>query len=923
MQERTLPGPLERTRRSPTVLLGVLVVALVTASMASVAERTVVRIQGEVSANWRGAYDLLVRPPGTHLDLERTNGVVEPNFIGFAGTGGISIEQLEAIRRIDGVEIAAPIGFVGFVHYVLSNPVVYLPAPPAEPTLYRIRLTATTNDGLRDLLVQRQSGLLLLGPGEGPQAIQRWATNFGSLSSGQLADGTIVYQLSSDHPLPAIASPLMAVDPAAEMALLGPTAEFLAPLAGIPPTSRTVGTFDYASIPDQYAFARTVLSFASRVENEVVLGRPVVPLVVSDRIYASLRLQLEVDRVGIPLTSYPPGAAGSDVLKAALAEAGPGTTPIGVADTDLTGSLRPLQLTKAALPWPGTTTVQSATAFSEFRDFTAGLPTRPQYRIVPRRPDSDATVAFEIAPLGVVGPDGEAPGERSSNDPLAPEITTGREAAYREFREVPLVAAEGYAAQDPRDQPFFFAPLGEFDLSKLEIPTEALSYVPFGAYDPPHTLWLGGAAAPSPVTSPRPLVEMSSTLNPRGLIMVPPLAITDLSGAVILRGDHPIDAVRVRVAGVSDFSTASRARIERVAEAILAMGLDVDIVAGSSPQPVDVFVPGYIVRDNGAADLGWIRQEWTTLGAAERVFRGLTGGALEILVIGLASAMVATAAVQAVRAATRRREVAILLASGWSNGNIRAWVMGEALISGIIVLGLGLVVWIAQGTTIPAGAAVVVVAFGVVAAPALGLHLTDTRIEASGALVQAGDVNPRTPRLPAARGPVTLGIRNVIASLTRSLILVLGLGAAASALSLVGGVVAEAGLRAGPTRLASAVLQIIEPSLLLTLAAAVAANAVALAAMWRLDARARAGEAAALIAAGWTRSQVLGTRLAAGAVLSLPAAAVGAAMSGATATAIGAASPVLIVAATIIISPILGVVGPLLVGLVVDPMQRP
>lgn len=914
--QRTLPGPLERTRRSPTALLGVLVVALVTASMASVTERTVVRIQGEVNANWRGAYDLLVRPPGARLDLERTNGVVEPNFIGFTGSGGISLEQLEAIRRIEGVEIAAPIGFVGFLHYVVSSPIISLPAPPAEPTVYRIRLTATTSDGLRDLLVQRQSGLLLLGPGEGPQAIQRWATNLGGLMSGQRADGTSVYLLSFDRPLPSIASPLMAVDPAAEMQLLGSSADFLEPLAQVPPTSRTVGTFDHESIPDQYAFARSQLRFASQSTIDAVLNRPVVPLVVSDRLYATLRLQLSVDRVGSPLTSYPPGEAGRDILEAALTEAGPGITPVGVAGADLTGKLRPLQLTEAAVPWPGTTVTESTTAFSEFRDFTAGLPTRPQYRIVPTPPDSDAAVAFEIARLGVVGPDGQAPQEHSSDDPLAPELTTGREAAYREFREVPLAAAEGFSPAEPGDQPFFFAPLGEFDLSQLELPTDELSYVPFGAYDPPRTLWLGNTTGASPV-------EMSPTLNPRGLIMVPPLAITDLSGAVTLRGDHPIDAVRVRVAGINDFSSASRARIQRVAEAILAMGLDVDVVAGSSPQPVDVFVPGYIVRDNGADDLGWIRQEWTTLGAAERVFRGLTSGALEILIIGLASAMVTTAAVQLVRAATRRREVAILLASGWSTGHIRAWVMGEALVSGIIVLGLGLAVWVAQGATILPGVAVVVVAFGVVAAPALSLHLTDMRIEGSGATVQAGDVNPRTPRLPTVRGPVTLGIRNVIASPARSLVLILGLGGAASALSLVAATVAEAGLRAGPTRLASAVLQIIEPSLLLTLAAAVGANVVALAAMWRLDARARAGEAAALIASGWTRSQVLGTRLAAGAVVSLPAAAVGAAMSAAAATAIGATNPVSIIAATIITCPILGVVGPVLVGLVVDPTRRP
>lgn len=914
MPRGALPNPFERLRRSPVAVIGLIVVAGVAVAMASVAERAVVRIEGEVSANWRGAYDLLVRPPGTRLDLERTNGLVEPNFVGFAGTGGISLDQLEAIRRLPGVELAAPVGFVGYVRYGLSSPAVHLPAPPTEPTLFRLTLSVTTNDGLHELLVERQSGLVLLGPAAGPdEAVRRWVTNFGGITAGERSDGSMDAVLSA-APLPAIASPIMAVDPAAEMALLGPSSSFMARLRDLPAASRTAKTFDLGVIPDGFDWSRSLLRGAAKSEVPAVQERPVVPLIVSDRIYASLRLRLDVDQLGAPLRDYPPGESIRDVLGAALAQAGSSVAPVGSVTTDLTSSLRPLQLVDVSVAWPGAAGVERVLAYSAPRDFSAGLPTRPQYRGVASRPGSDASLSFEITPLGIVGPDGGSPQESSMSDPLALELTTGRESAYRQFRQVPLVAAEGFSATEPGDQPFFFAPLGEFDLSQLELPTETLSYVPFGAYDPPKTEWLDGADATS-------RTRIWPTLNPLGLIMVPPLAITDLAGAVVLRGDRPIDAIRVRVAGVSGFTPESRARVERVAELIVAMGLDVDVVAGSSPQAVDVYVPGYLVHDGQTEDLGWVRQEWTTLGAAERVARGLGEGAIALLALGVLSAVILAATVQAFRATTRRRELAVLAGSGWSRGDVSVWVMAEAVVAAAIVLGLGLVVWLVSGAAPLSGVAVVVVAAALVGGPAVFLATQLGAIDAPGFALRFGEIAHRTPRLPGVRGPITLGIRHLTSHPARTLVLILALAGMASALSLVGSVVAEASLRAGPTRLASVVVAVVEPSLFVTLGAVATANTVALLVVWHLDARSRAGEAATLIAAGWSRRQVLLSRVTAGFVASLPAAAVGAAITTLGALAIAGANPLASAAVTAALAPALGTLGPLVVGVPVDPTQ--
>jgi hypothetical protein len=886
--------------------------------MASVADRTVFRIEGEVDANWRGAYDLLVRPPGARLGLERTNGVVEPNFISFAGSGGISLAQLDAVRRVEAVEVAAPVSFVGYVRYVPSSPVVHLPAPPSQPTLYRVSLSATTSDGVHELLVQRQEGLVLLGPGTGPQAAQSWTTNFGSISGGQRKDGTVVYDLSGKVPLPAIASPIMAVDPTAEAELLGPSAAFMARLAGVAPESRTVADFDHESIPDTFGFARSQLRFASRSESDAVRDRPVVPLVVSSRIYASLGLRLEVEQVGDPLRAYPPGDAVNEILKAALAEAGTGERSIGVSQSDLSGRLHPLQLTEVAVSWPGVTDFETVLALSEFNDFVAGLPTRPNYNSVSGRPGSDVDLHFKVSQTGIVGPDGGPPRGSSNGDGLALQVTTGREAAYREFREVALAAAKDFSPAEPGDQPFYFAPLGEFDLSRLDLPVQAVSYVPYGAYDPPQTEWLGSGLD----TPPSP-VQMSPTLNPAGLIMVPPLAITDLEGAVVLRGDRPIDAIRIRVSGVSGFTPDARSRIEAVAASIADLGLDVDVVAGSSPQTVEVFVPGYFVDTSEARDLGWVRQEWTTLGAAERVVRGLTSGTVEILVLGILAGLVSAAAIQVVQAATRRREIAILISSGWSQRNVWVWIMSEAALAAVVVLVLGLIAWFVAGGGALPGLAASLVATMLLIAPAMALRATKIGITTGTIAVQGGDLNERAPRVPGVGGPVSLGFRAVVSRPIRASVMVLALAGTAAALALVATVVGEAAERAGPTRLAIAVSGIIQPSLLLTLGAVVFANVAALTAMWRLDNRARAGEAAALIAVGWSRRQILLSRAAAGTVIALPAAGLGAILTISGMAAISGGDPSFAFAVTAAVALSVGVFGPAAVGLKVDPAQRP
>lgn len=67
-----------------------------------------------VEENFRGSYDVLVRPAGSTSAFEQSEGLVR-QAVTSSTYGGISFEQLAAIRAIPGVEVAAPLATVGYV----------------------------------------------------------------------------------------------------------------------------------------------------------------------------------------------------------------------------------------------------------------------------------------------------------------------------------------------------------------------------------------------------------------------------------------------------------------------------------------------------------------------------------------------------------------------------------------------------------------------------------------------------------------------------------------------------------------------------------------------------------------------------------------------------------------------------------------
>src|SRR5919204_617075 len=140
-----------RHRRARTAALatGILVASVSFVLLASAARTSELRVRGSVSGSFRGAYDVLVRPKGSFTALERRDGLVRDNYL--SGIyGGITLRQYAAIKRIPGVEVAAPIANVGYVMPFGQIPFSIDDDLARSPVrLYRLRLTWLANGGSR------------------------------------------------------------------------------------------------------------------------------------------------------------------------------------------------------------------------------------------------------------------------------------------------------------------------------------------------------------------------------------------------------------------------------------------------------------------------------------------------------------------------------------------------------------------------------------------------------------------------------------------------------------------------------------------------------------------------------------------------------------------------------------------------------
>ncbi len=627
-------------------------------------QQIVASIDQQLNENWRGQYDILVLPAGSALNSDQTSGLVDPNFVSTAGRAGISLEQLARIREIADIEVAAPIGLVGIVNQFALGPSMWLPSQrnePAEiladgPVMLRLSMVAEYIDARNEtvaLEVTRNTGYAAVGswddfnPETGKEVFLTGGWGDGPFAPEGSDLGTHVVF----GPLPAFSHSVVAIDPEAEAELLGERIpSYVSDLLRVP-TDRQTGDFEPdderwdwwldAVDSDRFTVQHGRIVFAPLTGEDPVL----IPLVVREDSSARLRITLSVEYAQITQGQFDSPDLGL----------GPHLSyeTVGSVIVDMSDILLPLSSPATIVPWFGTEGGElGGTAYSE-RDSSLNpmLIGRPDF-VPSEAPEGVALPGFHVQPLGVVHSDGltrfEWPGTEGDL------VSHGQVRAYRDFT---LLSRSG--------TPLLMAPIGTFSTEELSLTdTSRPSYVPMGT-SPSDTARLDDGSLVIANPSQRDFLTVNAGV------------FTDLAGGEALRGDSPIDAIRVRVAGVDSYTPENQQRILDIAKQIDALGLQARIVAGSSLTEVAIFVPDYHINADGTtSDLGWVTQEWTSLGAVVQVDHAVKSLLATLSWVSFGIVLLGFVIVLLLTSQRQRRPLLVMENVGWTSAERYRYLIG-------------------------------------------------------------------------------------------------------------------------------------------------------------------------------------------------------------------------------------------------------
>jgi FtsX-like permease family protein len=617
------------SRRTATALaaFGLLTATLGFVTLVGTSQTTRAVLSGDIARTWNTPYDLLVRPPGSVTPLEAQQDLVRPNYVSGLAKGGITRRQLDAIRGIPGVAIAAPVAIAGAVNWTTGGFGVLLDHEPAPGLLavYRLVIDSTTDAGLSRATVETHyvvvaaEGTVRYIPGtrdatldlRGHRIDCRYPVT--CFAPVECDNGPCGPPTDPPNHGVEILQPIVVagVDPAAETALLG--------------LDRCV-THGRVLLPsDQLADAGDRDPPGTRI-----------PVLVSTRSFVDETFTGHLTRAGDA---------------AALLS---GAQPQGLASWQPVREFKTSadELYRAYLPtvgeevdeWP----IWSIGDVS-YRQQPGGLHlealTQPSDPSIYDRRNTGSAIPLSVTTPPAVG-----------------------DSWFRSVTQHGYDLAEGnrywnvVGTYNPDCLPGF-DPLAGSGLETYAIPTVRL---PDGR-------------------------ELRPNRSLAGYINSPPLLLTTLDGAAWFSdpkrfdgapGAAFISVVRVKLAGLGEPGPLAEARIGRIAANIRdATGLQVDVVKGASPREVQVDLPA---GRFGRPALT-VSEPWSVKGVAFRFTQALSAQNLALFTLALVGAtiLVGEAAYTAVR--RRRAEFGVLRALGWPARRISALVELEMLLLGLAV----------------------------------------------------------------------------------------------------------------------------------------------------------------------------------------------------------------------------------------------
>src|SRR6266851_3223775 len=740
--------------KSALVSGGFLLAACALILLSATTQTTLVRGNQIISQNWRPSYDLVVLPPRARIPADPS--VPSDLLAGYGG--GISIQQYQQIKSLPGIEVAAPIAYVGNIQ--MPTPELYFKLPGFPTGYYQLDYVLTAFNGQRQLVETQETDVVYISSGsdtgpvtdtssqQPPDVLQALGTQL-SMVLNETQD-TLLGPLDT----PALGTFVLAgIDPQAENQLVHlnksiQSGRMLTEQDTVHLDTRIPGNPDYSPVLHKsFPYEAIPMLIHRKLPGQIALH-----LTLTLLYHGPMTPEQIEARGGIPYLQQLPG-------KQIIFQ---GTVPLVQND--------PQRFSGASLVWDGqawqrivSSTTQGITASYQL-DF------------------SSASTPASLSYYPAQAPDG------SQAYILVPKGTQGGEAMFRVLTTLKTVKSTNVLDPGGPDVFYDYEAVGEFTDNGLAAQiNNPLNWLPENTYSVPPVI-LRYDAQGHPVTP----ATLLPTTNPAGYVMQPPLALTTIAAACELVGNHCISAIRVRVAGVVTPNQESWKHIQQVAQEIHQQtGLQVVVTLGSSPQPTLVYVPGIHTGELGAtqdiAPLGWAEERWIHIGAGLTYLNQL--GSTRLLLLGavLAVCLGYLAVAFSALVSSQRREFAVLSLLGWRPWQpIRLFLLQALILAlggGLVGLGLALLtarfleatpLWLVVIWTIP-----VMLAFACISTlyPLWQIwHIRPAELLRAGSTVSSGQARLLGSRIGGLLMPIgTLVIRNLGRSRTRALIAALSL----------------------------------------------------------------------------------------------------------------------------------------------------
>lgn len=557
-------------RRKFASLLFIISITLIFITLPIIAT-SLTNVNQEVESNIthyaRGSYDLLIRANEVKHPLEEELGIVPENYIGL-GNGGISYDQWQKIKNREDIEIAAPIASLGYFTGEQNNFALYEPVSDYERHLVQFQ----TTDGINRYPLGSEYTCYQI-----------------KLSENDISSGTDGYFYNnydfvinpweellnycqpgaSAFPIPPMYYLTVGIDPEEEEKLTG---------------------ISYDSINPKY-----FLNGQGYTESREIEGAQTIPLLEVAEEDSSIFVEIKVDQLPLNkelVTSYREGIEEDGAFFSLLND----TDKYNVLLEQLNG-MKEVHQKQFHLDISSLIQAydQNPEGILLYEDGHLG--SIEEYMIKNQEHNyfisfskEYTTVSYKAGNTNYELVDGQYTIKKMGEDNGVP--------IYREVVKEGLGFREALQSNSDISIRYITQLVNRVEIGDKK---ESLASSPLAIYQNAPVMFIGeGSNEPVP---------MQATLSPGGFVTPSASGLTNIQSAEFIKGDKPIDAIRVKVAGLSTYTKDAANKIENIANEIREMGLDVQIIAGSSPQKLKVNVEG----------VGLVEETWTTLGAAGNI----------------------------------------------------------------------------------------------------------------------------------------------------------------------------------------------------------------------------------------------------------------------------------------------------------------